>query len=60
MDYIAQTKLVEGGKKYMPGDKVSVKGDRLVFLLSKEFVLPKGGWEKMPDDIYLAVMEARD
>jgi hypothetical protein len=59
---VMQGRLVEG-QVYTQGqvfDNKSVEHDRLVFLLAKEWLYPVGGWEALPDDLFLDVMEIRD
>ena len=64
MDYVATRKLALMGQIYAPGDVVPSEGldpELEVIYLSRAFLVPLGGlWEDLDDDLYLAVMEARD
>ena len=61
-DLIAQVRLVEAGIVHKVGDEFApdiVDYDRLVFVLAKEWVLPVGGWQELPEPLLSDVDELR-
>lgn len=61
--YISTVKLREAGVTYNIGDELAPDAcdrDRLLFLLLKDFIYPVGGYEELPEDLFLDFMEKRD
>jgi len=59
---ISQVRLVEAGVIHKIGDEFEpdiVEYDRLVFVLAKEWVLPVGGWQELPEPLFSDVDELR-
>ena len=60
---VAQVRIVEDGKVHLVGDYMDpdiMEYDRLVFILAKEFIMPVGGWDQLPEPLFTDVMEKRD
>jgi hypothetical protein len=61
---VTTVRLLESSKIHLPGDEFDpeiTSYDRLVFLLSKDHVIPASGvWTDLPEPLFTDVMEERD
>jgi len=58
----ATRRLSIGGNAYMNNDTVpnDLPEEILTLYMAKDWILPVGGWDALPEELFLGVMEARD